>query len=135
MIALDTNVLVRYLVADDPEQSKAARGLMHELSAGTPGFICREVMVELVWVLDRSYDFSMEVISTTLVELLATEGIVVETADDVALAVLSCRRGGADFSDMMIAAASRRAGARSLYTLDRRAARLQGVELLEADNV
>ena len=134
MIALDTNVLVRYLVADDPKQSKAARGLMHELSAGNPGFICREVMVELVWVLERSYDFSNEVISTTLVELLATEGIVVETADDVALAVLNYRRGGADFSDMMIAAASRRAGAQSLYTFDRRAARLDGVELLEASS-
>ena len=50
MIALDTNVLVRYLVADDARQAKAARLLLEGLTTEHPGFICREVIVELVWV-------------------------------------------------------------------------------------
>ena len=58
MIALDTNVLVRYLVADDAGQAEAAQALLAGLTAERPGFVCREVAVELVWVLERAYRFS-----------------------------------------------------------------------------
>ncbi len=53
MIALDTNVLVRYLVDGDAEQVQAARTLLESLAAEHPAFICREVMIELAWVLSR----------------------------------------------------------------------------------
>ena len=58
MIALDTNVLVRYLVDDDAEQAQAARTLLEGLTAERSGFVCREVIVELVWVLQRTYGTS-----------------------------------------------------------------------------
>jgi len=58
MIALDTNVLVRYLVRDDAEQAEAARALLESLTTDRPGYVCREVAVELVWVLERAYGFS-----------------------------------------------------------------------------
>ena len=132
MISLDTNILVRYLVNDDAEQSAAARALASTLTAEEPAFVCREVLVELVWVLERSYGFSRDAISTTLLDMLSREGIVLETSDDVARATLGYRRGNADFSDLMIAAASRREGALPLYTFDRRASRLEGVRLLDA---
>jgi len=48
VIAVDTNVLVRYLVADHPTQAKVARERPAEPSSDRPGFICREVMIELV---------------------------------------------------------------------------------------
>ncbi len=54
MIAVDTNVLVRYLVEDDPEQAQAARTLLYSLSSELPGFVCREVIVELVWVPEQA---------------------------------------------------------------------------------
>ena len=44
MTALDTNVIVRYLVRDDAEQAAAARALLDGLTPGNPGFICREVV-------------------------------------------------------------------------------------------
>ncbi len=132
MISLDTNILVRYLVNDDAEQSAAARALASTLTAEEPAFVCREVLVELVWVLERSCGFSRDAISTTLLDMLSREGIVLETSDDVARAALGYRRGSADFSDLMIAAASRREGALPLYTFDRRASRLEGVRLLDA---
>ena len=43
MIALDTNVIVRYLVDDDAEQAEAARVLVEGLTPDSQGFICREV--------------------------------------------------------------------------------------------
>ncbi|MCY3824886.1 MAG: type II toxin-antitoxin system VapC family toxin [Nitrospinae bacterium] len=130
MIALDTNVLVRYLVADDAAQTEAASALLSGLSPENPGFVCREVAVELVWVLERSYRYSREQISAVLEELIASEELEIETSDDLARAAYHYRQGGAGFSDLMIAAAANRRGAYPLYTFDRRAAQMEGVELL-----
>ena len=74
MSTLDTNVLVRYLVCDDVEQAHAARSLLERLSSKRPGFICREIAIELVWVLERAYRFSRDQIATVLEELVSTEG-------------------------------------------------------------
>ena len=130
MIALDTNVLVRFLVNDDARQAEAARTLLAKLTPERPGFICREVSVELAWVLDRAYGFSRLRIARVFEELVATEELRFETADDVIRAADAYRRGGAELSDRMIAAAARRSGADTLYTFDRRAAQLQGAVLL-----
>ena len=131
MYLIDTNVLVRYLVDDDVQQAEAARVLLAGLTAEQPGFVCREVTVELAWVLERAYGFSRDRISTVLEGLVATEEFELEAVDDIARAAFSYRRGGADFSDLMIAAAAKRSGAYPLYTFDRRAAQLEGAELLE----
>ena len=130
MIAVDTNVLVRYLVRDDLQQAEAARALLQSVTAETPAFACREVVVELVWVLERAYGYSRERIATILEELVATEGLVVEAAHDVAQAAFRYRAGGAGFSDLMVLAAGRRAATLPLYTFDRKAAQLEDVELL-----
>ena len=130
MIALDTNVLARYLTRDDAEQAEAARSLLESLTPDQPGYLCREVIVELVWVLERAYGYFRDQIATILEELVATEDLVIEAADDVARAAFRYRAGGAGFSDLMILAAAERAGAHPLYTFDQKAARLEGVTLL-----
>ena len=130
MIALDTNVLVRYLVRDDEQQAESARALLESLTTERPGYVCREVVVELVWVLERAYGVSRERIATILQELVATQSLVVEASDDVARAGIRYAAGGPGFSDLMILAAADRAGARPLHTFDRKAARIEGVELL-----
>ncbi len=130
MIAVDTNVLVRYLVRDDREQAEAARALLESVTAENPVYACREVVVELVWVLERAYGYSRDRIAAILEELVATEGLVVESAEDVAQAAFRYRSGGAGFSDLMVLASAKRMGALPLYTFDRKAARLECVELL-----
>ena len=131
MIALDTNVLARYLIRDDSEQAEAARSLLESLTVDRPGYVCREVSVELVWVLERAYGYSRDRIATILEELVATEGLVIEAADDVARAALRYREAGAGFSDLMILAAAERSGAHPGYTFDQKVARLEGVTLLQ----
>lgn len=132
MIAVDTNVLVRFLVRDDVEQAEAARALLEGLTPGRPGFICREVAIEVVWVLERAYRFARRQISDVVLELIATDSLVVEAADDVASVALTYRQGGADFADLMILAAADRAGAVPLYTFDRSLARVEGAALMES---
>ncbi len=130
MIAIDTNVLVRYLVCDDEEQAAASQRLLERLSPEEPGFICREVAIELAWVLERAYRLPRDHIAFVLEELTATGELVVEATDDVARAASLYRRGGVGFSDLMILAAAERAGADSLYTFDRALARSRGAVLL-----
>ena len=130
MIALDTNVLVRYLVNDDVRQAAVARALLSELTIERPGFVCREVVVELVWVLQRAYGFSRGRIAGVLDELVATRELVFEAGGDAARAAYMYRQSGAGFADLMIAAAAERAGAYPLYTFDRRASQIDGTVLL-----
>ena len=130
MTAVDTNVIVRYLVADDPGQAEAARSLLDHLTTDNPGFICREVVIEAAWVLERSYRFTRTRIAEVLMDLTASDSLVVENADDVVAAAQHYRQGGVGFSDMMILAAAERVGAAPLYTFDRRLAQMQGAVLV-----
>ena len=132
MIALDTNVLVRFLVQDDPGQARIANEVFERLTDVDPGFVSREVLVELVWVLERAYGHGRAEIAGALDGLLSATELVIEAADDVGPALERYRTDGFGFADLMIAAAARRAGARELVTFDRKAARLRGVHLLSA---
>ena len=135
MIALDTNVLVRYLMADDAEQAQAARTLLEDLTAERPAFICREVMIELVWVLERAYRLPRDRIAFVLQGLIATDGLEVEVANDVARAASRYGQGDAGFANLMIACAAERSGASPLYTFDQRFARVEGTALLNTQSV
>lgn len=56
MIALDTNILVRYLTQDDQVQAaRATRLIEEELSAARPGFILVPVLCEMLWTLRSRY--------------------------------------------------------------------------------
>jgi predicted nucleic-acid-binding protein len=132
VIGLDTNVLVRFLVQDDPEQAVAATALISGLTETDPGFVGREVLVELVWVLERAYDLPRGDIARALDGLLEARELVVEAADRAAIAVDRYRTGGPGFSDQMIALAGQGAGCLETVTFDRKAAGLPGMRLLGA---
>lgn len=132
MIALDTNVLVRLLVQDDPDQARLAGEVIDRLTEEAPGFVGREVLVELVWVLERAYRLGRAEIAGALDRLLASTELVIEEGDQVGPALELYRNDGFGFADLMIAAAARRAGASEVVTFDRKAAGLPGVRLLGA---
>ena len=62
MLAVDTNIVVRYLTADDPEQFAKARALID----GEDIFVCKTVLLETEWVLRRGYRFSRDRIIAAL---------------------------------------------------------------------
>lgn len=132
MIALDTNILVRFLVQDDPKQGKAAADLIDGLTEQEPGHICREVIVELVWVFERAYKMTRAQIVPVIEGLLTSREFVVEAADRVGLALARYGSGGAGFSDRMILLASVDADCACLATFDKTLARDQGVQLLQS---
>ena len=130
MIALDTNVLVRFLAQDDDAQFQVAAGLIEGCTRDAPGYVCREVMIELVWVLERAYKYSREEIAEALLSIVTASQLSVENAQDIASVVNLYRKEGYDFADLMIRQAAQRTENRVLKTFDQRLARLDGVELL-----
>lgn len=131
MIGLDTNVLVRYLVQDDPVQSaKATQVFEHRLSARNPVFISVVVFAETVWVLERSYRFSNAEIAAAIEGILQTNLVVVENEQEVFTAMIALKEGRASFADALIGALNTRAGCSGTVTFDRKASRLPEFELL-----
>ena len=80
MIGLDTNVLVRYIVQDDPAQSAAANTLIEaKCTVDAPGRVDAIVLCELAWVLESAYGYQKEVVVSVLKQLLSTAELSVET--------------------------------------------------------
>jgi predicted nucleic-acid-binding protein len=120
MIGLDTNVLVRYLTQDDPDQAaRATRMIEQELTADAPGFIGLVVLVETAWVLQRLYRASPEEIRETVTDLLGSSAIVVENRDVVARALAISKQNGCGFADAIITASALHAGCEKVLSLDR----------------
>ena len=95
-------------MGDVPGQTEAARELIDGLMPDEPGFICSEVVPEVAWVLERSYDFTRDRVAEALMDLTASDSLVVENSDDVAAAAYRFRQGGVGFSDLMILKAAER---------------------------
>jgi predicted nucleic-acid-binding protein len=124
MIGLDTNILVRYLVQDDPVQSLRATELIERrLTPDNPGFISIVAMIETVRVLDRSYGFAAQEIAATVERILEAETLAVENEREVFTAMISLKDGRM-FADAIIGALGRKAGCSYTFTFDRKALRL-----------
>jgi predicted nucleic-acid-binding protein len=122
VIAVDSNVVVRLLVGDDPEQAKRATALF----AREPEiFIAKTVVVETAWVLHGVYGFSRSEVAEAVQRLAGLPNVVVEDAEQLARALDHLGRG-IDFADALHLAASPD-GAR-FHTFDARLIR-RGAEL------
>ena len=111
MIAIDTNVLVRVLVADNPEQVAIVRRLIVEETI----YISRTVLLETEWVLRSRYQKTRTDLLLFFSQLLDTDNTVIESADEVSQAVDWYARG-ADFADALHLAVC---GSAVMHTFDR----------------
>lgn len=127
MIGLDTNVLVRYLLRDDPVQAARAE---RELERNERFLIDSIVLCELVWVLETGYGFSRTEIAAALERILATAQFEIESKDLALAALDDFRRSAADFSDCLIGRRNRAAGVPETVTFDRNLKGLEGFRLL-----
>lgn len=101
MRAVDTNVLARYYLQDDPRQGRVASDI---LAAGEV-FVPKTVMLELEWVLRSVADQPAGKVLDCLAHLIALPGVTVEDDEQVETALRHCRRG-IDFADALHLAAS-----------------------------
>jgi predicted nucleic-acid-binding protein len=120
LIALDTNVLVRYLVEDEPRQTaEAARLIERAAASGETLLITQIVLCELVWVLSFAYELPRREIAAVLHQLRRAAGVVVEGADQAQRALVSYERGRGDLADFLIAEQAMAHGCSAVATFDR----------------
>ena len=130
MIGLDTNVLVRYVMQDDPRQSLRATRLIEALSADEPGFVPVVALVELVWVLSGSYGLDRKQIATVVETLLRSKELVIDRTDLVSQAVNRYSTAGADFADALIERIAVAAGCSATLTFDAGAVKAAAMTLV-----
>ncbi|MDR0415832.1 MAG: type II toxin-antitoxin system VapC family toxin [Propionibacteriaceae bacterium] len=130
MIGLDTNVLLRYLAADDPVQSPAARDLLEARTADDPAYISLVTLLETCWTLRSAFGRDRAAVNAVVGALAALDEIVLQEPAAVAEALAVAEGWPADFPDALVAVLGRRAGCGQTATFDRRAAAIPGMALV-----
>jgi predicted nucleic acid-binding protein len=126
VLAIDTNLVVRYLTGDDPEQAARARKLID----GQQVFVSRSVMLETEWVLRGVYSFAGAPLSAALRAFAGLPSVTLEDPRLIAQA-LAWMEGGLDFADALHLASAE--GCDAFVTFDtrlaKRAARQSTIEI------
>lgn len=94
MLAIDTNLIVRYLVGDDAGQAARAKRLIDNNDV----FVCTTVLLETQWVLHSVYGFSDEQCANVLAAFAGLERVTLEDPAAAASA-LAWLKKGLDFAD------------------------------------
>lgn len=126
MIAVDTNVLVRAILDDDPKQSATARQVIeHARDIVVP----ITVLLELAWVL-KSVGWSRNQVHQALSTLAMQPTVQLDRAAEALAALEDYKAGPADFADYLNLHQAKVLGARKLLTFDRKLAKAAGAERL-----
>jgi predicted nucleic-acid-binding protein len=126
MTGIDTNVLVRYVTRDHPEQYRAAkRHLESSCTQEDPGYVSAGVLCELTWVLTSAYEAAGEEVARTVDQVLRTRQLQVERRDQVRAALAQYKSSKADLADCLIGQLRVEAGSDETVTFDQNAARLR----------
>ncbi len=132
MPGLDTNVLVRWIVEDDPRQATRVQRLFEEVRERGEFFVPSTVMLELEWVLRSRYGFDKPTVLAAFNALMETQELEFQDEPALERALNFYRQSAAEFADCLHAGQCGSADRTPMVTFDEIAARLPGVELLKA---
>jgi predicted nucleic-acid-binding protein len=133
MKAIDTNVLIRFLVRDDEAQAKRVYKILKkaELEKETL-FVPLLVVQETIWVLESVYTIPRQEILDSIDELLLMPVFQLENPTAIVGFIASARQNKLDLSDLLIAQSALSSGCESIITFDRKASRSKPFELLKS---
>ncbi len=117
MLAIDTNIIVRYLTGDHPQQSRKAKALIDSEQV----FVCTTVLLETEWVLRSVYGFSPFEVAKALRAFSGLPSVILEDGAIVAKA-LGWTARGMDFADALHL--GRAQGSEAFVSFDRQLARV-----------
>lgn len=131
MIGVDTNVLLRLYVSDEPQQHETAIRFFANRSEESPAYVSTVVLVEFVWALTKTYDYGWNRVLSLVGAMIDLRDMVIEREEVVADALSRALEEKVDFVDAIIALANADDGCMTTVTFDKTAAkRLASMELL-----
>jgi len=120
VIGIDTNVLLRLLLDDDPPQARRARHVASSAeAAGQPLFVNDVVLTETIRTLGSRYDATKSELIDTLRSLLDNARLTFENRSVLSEALAGFERSSAGFADCLIIAKNAAAGCEHTATFDR----------------
>ena len=131
MKALDTNVLVRFLVRDDKKQAGIVYRLFKRAEGkNDPFFVPLLVVLETIWVLESVYEISREEIRTSLQELLLMPILIFEAQSALQSTLSSAQTNKIDLADLLIAHSAKFSNCDGVLTFDKKASKFTLFEQL-----
>ena len=131
MIGIDTNVLVRYLAQDAPDQAKIATEFIENTcTKDNPGFISHITLCEMCWVLKRLYKTPKNQLAEIIELLLRTAQLFVQEPQVVWMALEEFKTNNADFPDCLLAQINLSNYCSTTVTFDAKASNAAGFNLL-----
>ena len=125
MIAVDTNVIVRFLVRDDERQAKAVYRRLKRAEANRERlFIPLAVVLETIWVLESAYEKSRAEVLDAIQDMRRMSVFEFEKDEAIERVLTDGRRCKADMADILIAHSARSCGCDGGITFDKNAAKL-----------
>jgi len=116
---VDTNILVRAVVCDDPDQARVAAQLLTEADLVAVALPC---LCEFVWVLRKVYGFTAADVAEAIHTLLTVKNVVMNRpAVELGLSML---KAGGDFADAVIAYEGQWLGGETFVSFDKKAVTL-----------
>jgi predicted nucleic-acid-binding protein len=117
---IDSSLLLRYILEDDPIWSKSAtRFIDEDCTIKDPAYVNLVVLVEVIWSLRRQKGYRKEVVIAVVRDMLQSQSIILENETTVAKALSIYETGVTGFSDCLIACLNDEAQAKPTFSLDK----------------
>lgn len=131
---VDTNIFLRYLTADVPEQAAKARILLERAERGEETLVTTALTIaEIVWVLESVYELDRASIRAKVVAILGLPGLTVEDQEVLLQAIVWYEEKNVDFADCYSAAWMEHNGLEEVYTFDQDFDRFEGLAPLDLE--
>jgi len=132
MKAIDTNILIRFLVGDDKQQTKKVYNIFKKTEFDKKElFIPLLVILELIWVLESVYEISRSDILESISDLLLMPILSFEHQTAVQQFSNEAQKNQSDLSDLLIAHSAKEQGCEAVITFDKKASKSKLFELVQ----
>jgi len=132
MKAVDTNILIRFLVGDDELQAKKAYSIFKKAeSEKRELFVPILVVLEMIWVLESVYDIARTEILDSISDLLLMPILKFDQQSALQQLVHSAQGNKYDLSDLLIAHSAKANGCEAVITFDKKASKFELFELVK----
>jgi predicted nucleic-acid-binding protein len=130
MKAIDTNILVRFLVGDDPVQAEKVHAIFKKAESDRKQFyVPLLVVLEMIWVLESVYEIPRTAIVDAIGDLLLMPILKFDQKPAIQGLISSAAGNTCDLSDLLIAHCAKGNGCETVITFDKKAVKSNLFEL------